>query len=91
MSRHRRQASRVLPPELTLEADAAAVPPPKSAHSAQPIASPYGRHGGCGSHGSTTTDRFAAINPSSNIHQDTSGNHSHQTAEEKPSATTKPS
>ncbi|WRX32413.1 hypothetical protein QQP08_024900 [Theobroma cacao] len=82
MSRHRRQASRVLPPELTLEGDE---PPPKSTDSTQAIASPYGRHGSNGS----TTDRSAA-NPSAHRHQDSSGNHS-QGPETKPSASTKPS
>ena len=84
MSCHRRQASRVLPPELTLEGDEQ---PPKSTDSAKAIASPYGRHGS----NDSSTDRPA--NPSTTIHphrQDSSGNHS-QGPEKKPSASTKPS
>ncbi|XWS73654.1 hypothetical protein CRYUN_Cryun02cG0147200 [Craigia yunnanensis] len=89
MSRHRRQASRVLPPELTLEGEEQ---PPKSTDSAQAIASPHGCHGSNGSE----TNRSA--NPSTTIHHHqqqqqpeySSGNHS-QGPEKKPSASTKPS
>ena len=91
MSRHRRQASQVLPPELTLEGEEQ---PPKSTDSAQAIASPYGRHGSNGS----SIDRSA--NPSTTIHHHhqqqqqhpeySSGNHS-QGPEKKPSESTKPS
>ncbi|XWS52621.1 hypothetical protein CRYUN_Cryun11dG0086300 [Craigia yunnanensis] len=85
MSRHRRQASLVLPPELTLEGNDQ---PPKSTDSAQAIASPYGRHGS----NDSSTDRSA--NPPTTIHhhrQESSGNHSLQGPEKKPSASTKPS
>ncbi|XVE79013.1 hypothetical protein DITRI_Ditri14bG0023700 [Diplodiscus trichospermus] len=84
MSRHRRQASRVLPPELTLVADEQ---PPKSTDSSQSIVNPCGRHGSNGS----STDR--SVNPSSTINQqrqDSAGSHS-QGPEKKPSASNKPS
>ncbi|GMI92344.1 hypothetical protein HRI_002903700 [Hibiscus trionum] len=84
MSRHRRQASRVLPPDLTWEGEEQ---PPKSTVSAQSIATTYGRQG---SNASTT---HASANPSTTLHQDySSGNQSLQQApQNNPSATTKPS
>ncbi|XVE59903.1 hypothetical protein DITRI_Ditri05aG0084300 [Diplodiscus trichospermus] len=79
MSRHRRHASLVLPPELTLEGEEQQ---PKSTLSAQAISSLYGHHGS----NDSSTDRFA--NPSPTIHQQQqhppSGNHS-QGPEKKPS------
>ncbi|XVF04853.1 hypothetical protein REPUB_Repub05bG0121000 [Reevesia pubescens] len=87
MSRHRRQASRVLPPDLTLEREEQ---PPKSTDSAQALASPCGRHGSNGS----STDRSET--PSTTIHHQhnqeySSGKHSPEGPEKKPSASTKPS
>ncbi|KAH1067137.1 hypothetical protein J1N35_032124 [Gossypium stocksii] len=80
MSRHRRQASRVLPPDLSLtwEGDEQ---PPKSTHSSvQPIATatPYGSK-------ATSTD--TSSNPSTY----SSGDHSLQSPQNNPSTTTKPS
>ncbi|XVF69489.1 hypothetical protein PTKIN_Ptkin11bG0086500 [Pterospermum kingtungense] len=86
MSRHKRQASRVLPPDLTLDGEEAQLPP-KSTDSTQaiPTSTPYGCHGSKGS----TTDRSS--NPSTPLRQDSSGNHSLQAPDKKPSASTKPS
>ncbi|KAK8582141.1 hypothetical protein V6N13_145124 [Hibiscus sabdariffa] len=76
MSRHRRQASRVLPPDLTWEGEEQ---PPKSSHSAAPIAAPYGRQG---SANASTTHSDA--NPPTTLHRDySSGN-------QAPPSTTKP-
>ncbi|KAK8550688.1 hypothetical protein V6N12_039384 [Hibiscus sabdariffa] len=80
MSRHRRQASRVLPPDLTWEGEEQ---PPRSTFSgsAQPSATPYG---GQGSNASTT---HASANPSATLRQE----HSLQAPQNNTSATTKPS
>ncbi|KAK8641247.1 hypothetical protein V6N13_010664 [Hibiscus sabdariffa] len=78
MSRHRRQASRILPPDLTWEGEEQ---PPRSTLSAQPSATPYG---GQGANASTT---HASANPSATLRQD----HSLQAPQNNTSATTKPS
>ncbi|GMI81604.1 hypothetical protein HRI_001829700 [Hibiscus trionum] len=88
MSRHRRQASRVLPPDLSLTWEGEEQPPKSSHHSAgaQQIATPYGRQGSATNASTSHSD----ANPSTTLHRDYSSGRN-QAPQNNPCATTKPS